>query len=54
MTDGVTERVIDVAVGIIECPDGQVFSARRPEGKPYPGYWEVPGGQVRPWSGNHA
>ncbi len=48
MTDGVTERVIDVAVGIIECPDGQVLLARRPEGKPYAGYWEFPGGKVEP------
>jgi 8-oxo-dGTP diphosphatase len=42
------DRVIDVAVGVIERPDGQVLLARRPEGKPYAGYWEFPGGKVEP------
>jgi len=42
------DRIIDVAVGVIERPDGQVLLARRPEGKPYAGYWEFPGGKVEP------
>lgn len=47
MTAG-SARIIDVAVGVIERPDGQVLLARRPEGKPYAGYWEFPGGKVEP------
>jgi len=47
MTAGAA-RIIDVAVGVIERPDGQVLLARRPEGKPYAGYWEFPGGKVEP------
>ena len=48
MTTPAAARIIDVAVGVIERPDGQVLLARRPEGKPYAGYWEFPGGKVEP------
>jgi 8-oxo-dGTP diphosphatase len=37
---------IDVAVGILMKPNGDVLLGSRPEGKPYPGYWEFPGGKV--------
>jgi len=37
---------IDVAVGILMKPDGDVLLGQRPEGKPYAGYWEFPGGKV--------
>ncbi len=37
---------IDVAVGILMKPNGEVLLACRPEGKPYAGYWEFPGGKV--------
>src|SRR5204863_205098 len=37
---------IDVAVGILMKPNGDVLLGRRPEGKPYAGYWEFPGGKV--------
>lgn len=37
---------IDVAVGILMKPNGDVLLACRPEGKPYAGYWEFPGGKV--------
>jgi 8-oxo-dGTP diphosphatase len=37
---------IDVAVGILMKPDGDVLLARRPVGKPYAGYWEFPGGKL--------
>ena len=37
---------IDVAVGILLKPNGDVLLACRPEGKPYAGYWEFPGGKV--------
>jgi len=41
-------KVVDVAVGVIERPDGQVLLAQRPSGRPYEGYWEFPGGKVEP------
>lgn len=37
---------IDVAVGILIKPNGDVLLAQRPVGKPYAGYWEFPGGKV--------
>lgn len=37
---------IDVAVGILMRPNGDVLLAQRPPGKPYAGYWEFPGGKV--------
>ena len=37
---------IDVAVGILMQANGDVLLAQRPEGKPYAGYWEFPGGKV--------
>jgi len=40
--------VIDVAVGILRRPDGRVLLACRPEGKPWPGWWELPGGKIEP------
>ncbi len=39
---------IDVAVGILVKPNGDVLLGQRPEGKPYAGYWEFPGGKVEP------
>lgn len=39
---------IDVVVGILMQSNGDVLLAQRPEGKPYPGYWEFPGGKVEP------
>ena len=29
-------------------PNGEVLLGQRPEGKPYAGYWEFPGGKVDP------
>ena len=37
---------IDVAVGILMRPNGDVLLGQRPSGKPYAGYWEFPGGKV--------
>ena len=37
---------IDVAVGILLKANGDVLLACRPEGKPFAGYWEFPGGKV--------
>lgn len=39
-------KPIDVAVGILMQPNGDVLLGQRPAGKPYPGYWEFPGGKV--------
>lgn len=39
-------KPIDVAVGILMKANGDVLLGQRPEGKPYAGYWEFPGGKV--------
>jgi 8-oxo-dGTP diphosphatase len=39
---------VDVAVGVLLRPDGRFLLANRPPGKPYPGYWEFPGGKLEP------
>ncbi|GAA4328879.1 NUDIX domain-containing protein [Variovorax defluvii] len=37
----------EVAVGIlIRAADGALLLSTRPEGKPYAGYWEFPGGKI--------
>lgn len=41
-------RWVDVAVGVAIRSDGAVLLAQRPSGKPYPGWWEFPGGKVEP------
>ncbi len=38
----------EVAVGIVLSSKGEVLLGRRPEGKPYSGYWEFPGGKIEP------
>ncbi|SOD41179.1 Nudix family hydrolase [Nitrosovibrio sp. Nv4] len=40
--------IVEVAAGVITRPDGAFLLARRPQGKPYAGYWEFPGGKVNP------
>ena len=39
-------KITDVAVAIFLKPDGSFLLSSRPEGKPYPGYWEFPGGKI--------
>jgi 8-oxo-dGTP diphosphatase len=39
--------ITDVAAAVIERP-GEFLLAQRPGGKPYPGYWEFPGGKIEP------
>ncbi len=48
MTVSTETKLTDVAVAVITRPDGSFLLARRPEGKPYAGYWEFPGGKVEP------
>jgi 8-oxo-dGTP diphosphatase len=38
-------KITEVAAAVIERP-GEFLLAQRPAGKPYPGYWEFPGGKV--------
>lgn len=40
--------ITEVAAAVIERPDGTFLLAQRPEGKPYSGYWEFPGGKIEP------
>jgi mutator protein MutT len=39
-------KITEVAAAVIERPDGLFLLAQRPAGKPYPGYWEFPGGKI--------
>jgi len=41
-----TQKITEVAVAIFIKPDGSFLLSSRPEGKPYPGYWEFPGGKI--------
>ncbi|WP_354685547.1 NUDIX domain-containing protein [Cupriavidus necator] len=41
-------KVTEVAVGVLVQPDGHFLLAQRPDGKPYEGYWEFPGGKLEP------
>lgn len=43
MTD---RKITEVAAGILIRPDGTYLLGSRPEGKPYAGYWEFPGGKL--------
>lgn len=45
-TGGVDRKVVDVAVGVLIQNDGAFLLTSRPEGKPYVGYWEFPGGKL--------
>ena len=40
--------VVPVATGVLQRADGKVLISLRPEGKPWPGFWEFPGGKVDP------
>jgi 8-oxo-dGTP diphosphatase len=43
-----TRPITEVAVAVFIRPDGSFLLSSRPEGKPYPGYWEFPGGKIEP------
>jgi len=40
------ESVVDVAVGILVAPSGDLLLTTRPPGKVYAGHWEFPGGKL--------
>ncbi|HEX6634082.1 MAG TPA: Nudix family hydrolase [Usitatibacter sp.] len=46
-------KITEVAAAVIERP-GEFLLAQRPAGKPYPGYWEFPGGKIEPGEDAHA
>lgn len=46
--------ITPVAVAVIERRDGRVLIAQRPEGKPYAGWWEFPGGKLEVGESVHA
>jgi len=39
-------KVVPVATGILRRSDGRLLLSLRPEGKPWPGLWEFPGGKI--------
>lgn len=43
---GVERTPVEVAVGVLVDGAGNFLLASRPEGKPYAGYWEFPGGKL--------
>ncbi|WP_156517816.1 NUDIX domain-containing protein, partial [Achromobacter ruhlandii] len=43
-----SDKIIDVAAGLILRPDGMLLLGQRPEGKPWSGWWELPGGKLEP------
>ena len=42
----INRPVTEVAAGILLDPFGRYLLGQRPAGKPYAGYWEVPGGKI--------
>ncbi len=46
VSDKAVTKVTEVAVGVVQAPDGSVLLGQRPAGKPWSGYWEFPGGKI--------
>lgn len=47
LREGGSDRpVVEVAVGVLVRTDGAFLMTSRPQGKPYAGYWEFPGGKL--------
>lgn len=49
----VERKAVEVAAGILIRKDGTILMGSRPEGKPYAGYWEFPGGKFEPGETAH-
>lgn len=47
-SDTAERKITDVAVGVLVGRDGRVLLGQRPEGKPWSGWWELPGGKLEP------
>jgi len=43
-----SEHIVNVAAGVILRPDGKLLLGQRPVGKPWSGWWELPGGKLEP------
>lgn len=43
-----SKPLINVAAGLILRTDGRLLLAERPSGKPWAGWWELPGGKIEP------
>ena len=41
-----SQKIVEVVVGVLIREDGKMLLSSRPEGKPYAGYWEFPGGKI--------
>jgi 8-oxo-dGTP diphosphatase len=41
-----TRPIVEVAAGILLDTQGRYLLGQRPPGKPYAGYWEIPGGKI--------
>jgi 8-oxo-dGTP diphosphatase len=48
MAEAEARKIIDVAAGLILRADGKLLLGQRPEGKPWAGWWELPGGKLEP------
>jgi len=48
MAEEKAAKIVDVAVGLILRPDGTLLLGDRPMDKPWPGWWELPGGKLEP------
>ena len=44
--DAAERKHTEVAVGVLIDAQGRLLLSTRPEGKPYAGYWEFPGGKI--------
>lgn len=51
-TDETDKKIVEVVVGVV-MSEGRVLLNARPEGKPYAGWWEFPGGKIEPGESAH-
>lgn len=46
-------KIVEVVVGVVSDGRGRILLNSRPEGKPYAGWWEFPGGKIEPGETPH-